>query len=249
MKYRIRSKISYLLKARHRKGHGIHSPFLFLLITKVLENTGFFSAYPKLEAAEEHVRGMVSMLDVESWREPVSTLSGIAVRMKPNEHLLSSRFNRLLFRLVDDFSPGQISFCGNTFGVTLLALAVADSRIPIAAIVPNHHHRSFCMRVAEEFDAPNVAVMERGSLADSDFLVVQYPEDATSCDLILTQVLGNPSFAGVVVVCGIHSSRETEEVWNNFKGLDRVRVSLDLFEIGIFICKNGLQKEDFVVRF
>jgi hypothetical protein len=214
-----------------------------------MENDGFFSAYPKLAASEQHVRGMLSILNEESWQEPVATPNGIPVRMKRADHLLPTHFNRLLFRLVNEFSPGRISFFGNTFGVTLLALAVADSRIPVNAILPNHRFRSFCMRVVEEFGAPNVVVSERGSVTDADFLVVQLPEDAATCDLVLAQVIGNPSFAGVVVVGGIHTSRELEAVWSHFKEMDQVRIALDLFDIGIFICKKGLQKEEFVVRF
>jgi hypothetical protein len=249
MNYRIRSKISYLFKARHRRGHGIHSPFLFRFVTEVMENDGFFSAYPKLAAAEQHVRGMLSILNEKSWQVPVTTPKGTPVRLKRSDHLLSPPFNRLLFRLVNEFSPSRISFFGNTFGVTLLALAIADSRIPLAAIVPNHSYRSFSLRVVEEFGAPNVEVREWGSVTDADFLVVQLPEDAATCDHILAQVLGNPAFAGVVVVCGIHTSRELESVWNNYKEMDRVRIALDLFDVGIFICKKGLQKEEFVVRF
>ena len=56
MKYCTRKWIAYLFTARHREGHGIHSPFLFRLITEVIENKGNFSAWPMLAAAEENVR-------------------------------------------------------------------------------------------------------------------------------------------------------------------------------------------------
>ena len=48
---------------------------------------------------------------------------------------------------------------------------------------------------------------------------------------------------------GIHVSEKMEETWIRHRINPSVRISLDLFEIGIFICKKGLQKEDFVVRF
>jgi len=54
---------------------------------------------------------------------------------------------------------------------------------------------------------------------------------------------------GVIVVCGIHASDRMEDVWMKHKKDPLIRVALDLFEIGIFICRKGLQKEGFVVRF
>jgi len=249
MNHRICSKISYLFNARHHKGHGIHSPFLFRLITKVVEEEGFFSAYPMLAAAEENVWSMVRLLDKEFWQEPKVLTMGKSMPLCRPKHHLSPRFNRLLFRLVNDFSPQQIAFSGNSFGVSLLALALADSRIPIDAIVPDYRYRSFCQRLVEEYAVSNVAVKEIGIVNAADFLVLLYPEDAVYCEGLLAEVLGQPDFRGVVVVCGIHASSEMESVWHSYKQIQQVRIALDLFEIGIFICKSGLQKEEFVVRF
>ena len=71
-----------MFRARHRKGHGIHSPFLFRLITEVMENKGHFSVYPVLKDAAVNVRNMIRILDVESYR-----------RMNPDttDHLLDRK--------------------------------------------------------------------------------------------------------------------------------------------------------------
>jgi hypothetical protein len=61
--------------------------------------------------------------------------------------------------------------------------------------------------------------------------------------------LVDPDYNGVIVVCGIHTSAAMEDVWNRHKKDQVVRVALDLFEIGLLICRKGLQKEEFVVRF
>ena len=249
MNYRIRSKISYLFHARHRKGHGIHSPFLFRLITNVIEDNGTYSAYPLLSAAEEHVRSMLKILDQEYWQEPAVLKIERRIPLNRHQHLLPPRFNRLLFRLVNEFSPQQISFFGNTFGVSLLALALADSRIPLVAVIPDYRYRSFCQRLVDEYNLTNIGVTEIGRVDSADFLVIQHPEDPVHCERILAKIVGQPDFCGVVVVCGIHASREMEAVWNSYKQIQSIRVSLDLFETGILICKKGLQKEEFVVRF
>ena len=249
MKYRTRKKIVYFFKARHRKGHGIHSPFLFRLITQVMENRGHFSAYPLLNAMEENVRNTLRILDMESYHQEGLAEFGLNFNDIKKLHLLPVRFDRLLFRLVNDCTPKDIAFYGSTFGVTLLALALADRRIMLKAQVENDHYRSFCRRLAEVYEVDNIQLAVTGSVVASDFIVVQNPLDPSYCDHILEQILNEPTYTGVVVLCGIHTSAKMEAVWIRYKIDPVVRISLDLFEMGIFICKKGLQKEDFVVRF
>jgi len=249
MNYRFRSKIIYLFRARHRKGHGIHSPFLFRLITSVIENDGFFSAYKLLDAAEENVENMLSILDVDNREDCSAACNGNFVPLIPRLHALPRRFNKLLFRLVNDFGPQKISFHGNTFGVTLLALALADSRIKLEAQLANRQARSFCRRLVEVYEMNNIIVNEIDAETDSDFVVVQNPQDPKACHRILARILDQTELDAVVILCGIHTSKEMEAVWDSYRMMQQTRISLDLFEIGIYICKKGLQKEDFVVRF
>ena len=186
---------------------------------------------------------------MESYRHPCAAGQSFNSGFIKKLHLLPDRFDRLLFRLVNEFSPRTISFCGSTFGITLLALALADRRIKLEAQVENSHYRSFCRSLIEAYEVGNIDVTVAGDVTASDFVVVQNPLDPPDCIRILTQILVGPEYHGVVVLCGIHISEEMEAVWEMCKRDQTVRISLDLFEIGILICKKGLQKEDFVLGF
>ena len=244
MNYHLIKRISYFFEARHSKGHGIHSPFLFRLITQVVENDGYFSAYPLLKAAGENVLNMLRILDVEHFKQKECGKNELK-----RCHRLPSRYDRLLLRLVSDFRPREIAFYGNTFGVTLLALALADSRINVEAQVENDHFRSFCRRLAEIYEVGNITITETGKTGPADFVVIQNPLDPERCYRILKAIFSPPDFQGIVVVCGIHTSHAMESVWAGYKSNPAVRVSLDMFEIGLFICQEALQKEEFVLRF
>jgi hypothetical protein len=249
MRYVTRRKWNYLFNARHRKGHGIHSPFLFRLITEVIENKGHFSVYPLLKGAQVNVRDMIRILDVESYRQLNLTAKGFRPRWDWKQHLLPERFDRLLFRLVKEFQPRNSSFYGSTFGTTLLAVALADRRRMLAAQVENEHFRSFCRRLVEEYEVQNIDLTGEGTVVASDFAVVMNPTDPDNCDAILAQIFAGKDFQGVAILCGLHTSAEMEAVWNRHQSNPVVKVTLDLFEIGIFICREGLQKEAFVLRF
>ncbi len=249
MKFSIRAKISYLLKARHRKGHGIHSPFLFRLITKVIENRGNFSAYPMLKAADENVRNMLKILDMKSFQQQENSNRIDNTRKSKELHLLPARFDRLIFRLVNEFRPRDLAFYGTTFGVTLLAMALADRRLKLDAQVENDHYRSFCRRLADVYEVDTIRISEKGKIAAADFVVIQNPLDPDYCQMVLSTILGASDYSGVVIVCGIHATANMKALWIKNKSNPVISVTLDLFNIGIFICRKGLQKEEFVIRF
>lgn len=196
-----------------------------------------------------NVLNMLRILDMESYQQRCIPSDGFKPKFIRKLHLLPARFDRLLFRLVNEFRPESISFFGSTFGITLLGLALADRRIKLDAQVENHHYRSFCRRLAEVYEVENVNLSGCGNMEVSDFVVVQDPLDPVNCNTVITKILDQKDYDGIVVLCGIHASEKMEDVWIRHKSNLSVRISLDLFEIGIFICKKGLQKEDFVLRF
>lgn len=249
MKYRTRQRISYFLKARHKGGHGIHSPFLFRLVTEVIENKGYFSAYSVLRSAGENVRNMLRILDMRNFLPAPGSCCSFSARELKSMHLLPERFDLLLFRLVNEFSPTVISFHGSTFGTTLLALAMADSRIQVKAHLVNDHYLSFCRRLAEVYDVHSISFSGNQEVDNLEFVVIQHPADPPSCVRIVSGILDAESFAGVIVLCGLHTTPEMTAIWENSKKSPVVRITLDLYEIGILICRKGLQKEDFILRY
>ena len=89
-------------KIRHRKGFGVHSPFAYNLITKVIEETYSYYAYQQIEEVW-HTR-VCNQLTQDDFQ-----------RRKP----VSEKYGRLLFRMVNRFRPDIIfeygSCCLNFF--------------------------------------------------------------------------------------------------------------------------------------
>jgi hypothetical protein len=117
------------------------------------------------------------------------------------------------------------------------------------AQINNDHFRSFCRRLADVYEVENIQLTETGMAGEAEFVVIQHPLDPGYCDKILMSVFKMPDYQGVVILCGIHTSPEMEALWTSYKNNTAIRVTLDLLDIGIFICRRELQKEDFVLRF
>ncbi|MCE1197606.1 MAG: hypothetical protein LWW85_01450 [Marinilabiliales bacterium] len=249
MQYRSRRKFNHWLTARHKGGHGIHSPFLFRLITTVIENKGHYSAYPILDSARQNIENMLKMLDVRQFFGDSSLDRSIGGSGLKQLHLLPAKFDRLIFRLVNEFQPDDLVFVGSGFGTTPLAMALADSRKPVTVLVGNHHFRSFCDRLFELYDLPNLKLSGFKPVPASPFVVIQYPCDPPTCVAFLDFLRQEDDYHGTIILSGIHASPEMERIWDQCRSSEKVRISLDLFELGLLICWKGLQKEHFVLRF
>ena len=78
-------------KIRHRKGFGVHSPFAYNLITKVIEETYSYYAYQQIEEVW-HTR-VCNQLTQDDFQ-----------RRKP----VSKKYGHLLFRMVNRFRPNMV---------------------------------------------------------------------------------------------------------------------------------------------
>ncbi len=236
MEYRTKRWIRYWFKAGYRKGHGIHSPFLYHLISAVIWNDGFFSAYPKIESAELFLNKLLS-----SERDS---------QLKKNRRTdLPVSLGKLVFRLVNEFQPGRIFSYGPTNGINLLFLSLADSRIKVFARDTDITNKPVCYKLLNRFGMNNVLIGDTIFSGQSNFKLVNLPDNPCRVKEIFADQIVNHGDDDVLIVRGIHQSAEMESVWCDFIKKEEVRVSLDLFEIGIVLMRPMLQKEDFILRF
>jgi len=59
--------INYYFTSSNGKGHGMHSPFVFDFITKVLNDKAVYPAYEKVEALRDQLLSDNTVLEVENF--------------------------------------------------------------------------------------------------------------------------------------------------------------------------------------
>ena len=253
MKFRTLSRLIYLKRAQHRRGHGIHSPFLFRLVTSVIEDRGRLPEYKefkKLNSTALHL--------LEEFSDPLFTkiydqfnlpLSKSRKLYKKLE--LPLRYGKVVFRLIRYFHPKSIINYSPTLGVNLAVMAMADNRTPVFQVINNPEYIPFIEELLKDSATSNIHFLPEHSEppVPPEFKIFNYPDQPELLRSILRECLTRHGDNDVLIIRGIHESKEMEEIWQEMIDFESVRVSLDVFEIGIVLFRKGLQKENFIHRF
>ena len=253
MKFRTISRFQYLKRARHRRGHGIHSPFLFRLITTVIEGKRNNPEYRNFKQLKKEAIGLIKgSISPElanlfaNYNLPVSKSRKLFRKLE-----LPLRYSKVVFRLVQYFQPTNILYYGPTLGVNLAVVIMANNKSHLYYIEDDIIYQRFISELNNKSNIIEINnITEDQILPDkAEFSLINYPFDPIRSRKILQNRIDLHGPDDVVVIRGIHESKEMESVWMDLKVSTEVRVSLDLFEIGIFLFRKGLQKEDFILKF
>lgn len=130
---------------------------------------------------------------------------------------------KLLYRFVVYFKPSTVFFADNE-----------DCIIPsiFSKVVPN----------AEIIDIKDAAEPRQADM----ILVDAARHNAAG---YLERLMPNIHDDTVLIFSGIHRTQNTKQIWEPVKTNERVRVTIDLFYIGLVFFKPGMSKEDFRVRY
>lgn len=259
--FQVKRYITYLWKARHWKGFGIHSPFVFDLVANVMREPYPYYDFQKITAWRQAVmrsNEKVSLTDLGAGSVVAKTKTR-RVADVVRYGSIPQKYGELLFRLVRRFNPDTILELGTSAGISSLYLALPNRMAGfitmegcpnMASIAANTFERFNLNQVKlvnEPFNEALPKVLEHMNKVDFVFFDGDHREEPTLnyFNLCLEKAHNNTIF----VFDDIHWSPGMERAWNTVVAHPRVTVSIDLFRLGILFFRRECQKEHFVVRF
>jgi predicted O-methyltransferase YrrM len=255
----------YYLNAKSK--HGVHSPFVFDLVTRVFEDK---EVYPEYKDVERIRMGMLSsrlVTEVKDYgagaegKKPVyeKRVSEIAAKSsKP------ARWGKLLYRLCRYFQFRNMLELGTSLGISssyqaLGALSVSgDIRFttiegsPALAALAAVNHEELKIKdhvriVTGNFDDVLKEVVDSYESLDYVFIDGNHRKEPTL--RYFDQVLQKCHNDTVLVFDDIYWSSEMAEAWESIRQHPQVTVTVDLFYLGLVFLRKEQAKENFVIRF
>lgn len=254
--------LKYYVTASNGKGHGMHSPFVFDFITKVLNDDRNFYAYQSIENVRELLLIDKRELDIEDFGagSRVKKTNTRAVCAIADSSLKPKKFGQLLFRIVDRYSPDNILELGTSLGITTAYLASAKKNAAVitmegagaVAALAKQNFKKLQLdnieMVEGNFDETLSDVMKRTKKLDLAFIDGNHRLEPTV--RYFKELLPAVHEYSVLIFDDIHWSKEMEQAWETIKEDPSVTLSIDLFFIGlVFFRKEQKVKQHFTVRF
>lgn len=258
--YQVFSYIKYKLTSKHRKGYGIHSPFLFGFINNILLEKAPFYSFEKIEAWRKSL--YISKVPINktdygagsSYKKELSTISEISKKSS-----IPSKYGKLLFKIANRYNATNILELGTSLGISTLYLSLHNSNAKVTTIEGCPNLSQFAKDSFTELGIKNITQIT----GKFDDVLPKTLKDNDSFDLIFfdgnhtkeatlsyfKQCLPKAKNDSIFIFDDIYWSKEMTEAWQEIYTHPSVTLSIDIFRFGIIFFRKESQKEHFIIRF
>lgn len=207
-----------------RKGHGVHSPYVYNFIIRVIEEKAQYYAYPQIEEQYSRVKN-----DKQTRPMPL-------------------KYSKLLYRIANRIKPQQILECGTDYGISTIAMQLAGSSAKITTIEQNKNIATYLKGAIEKPYAQ--ALQEYYSNGSRPELIyISKQDSADDYKTIYKHLTANMNESSVIVISGIRKTKQTYTQFTKFASNNIIKVTIDLYDVAILVASPKLNKQTFKVWF
>ena len=267
MLFQVAAHIKFLLKSTNQ--HGVHSPFVFDLVTKCFYDKTDYPEYQVLKSYREqfsHNHEIIEITDFGAGSRVMNSNKRVISKMAKIAGITPKRAE-LLYRLVNYFQPYVVLELGTLLGLSTSALHLGNSNASIIslegckntlAVTKEHFQTTFSKDVFEHVSFINTEFDSFLEEADLSFLTERkedyslvyfdgnHSKEATLRYLV--KLLPTITEKTIWVFDDIHWSKDMEGAWDYIKELPEVTVTIDTFEWGLVFFRKEQAKQHFTIR-
>ncbi len=256
----LKSYINFIWNSKNE--HGVHSPFVFDLVTKCFYDKTKYPEYSTLKKYRNSLLANKNTIEVTDFgagsrvfKSNTRQISKIAETAG-----ITPKNAKLLFRIVNYFQPKTILEIGTSLGLATSALSLGNKSSKIITLegCPNTMAVAEKMFQVSSFKLPsnnvNFITTEftsflnnlKPQIFDLIYFDGNHSEKATLeyFELLLPTITND----SVWIFDDIHWSEEMENAWEIIKNHPKVKVTIDTFQWGIVFFRAEQEKEHFVIN-
>lgn len=221
-----RATLRLLYKIRHHKGHGIHSPFIFELITKVIEEKTPYYKY----------------IDIQEY-----------IDNNPHLNEKVTKYNKLAFRLTNYFDAENILEIGAGEGINTLFLTAPSKKIKCTCIETNTNKSLLASKLYLGW-SQNIELYTNKDLSfingKYDCIYINLKNYTSFTEESLHYLLKRTTYEKTcVIINGIRTNKKCQMLWISLDRIENRTAKLDLFHLGIIFFDQKLYKWNYQISF
>jgi predicted O-methyltransferase YrrM len=256
--FAIKSYIKFLWDSKNQ--HGVHSPFVFDLVTKCFYDKTSKPEYRQLRNYRNELLQNKSSIEVtdfgagsrvfKSNKRPISKIAQTAG--------ISPKRAELLFRISRYFQPDSILEIGTSLGLATSALSLGNPKAAITTLEGCSETARMAQENFQKFQLQNIQLqvtefstyLKNHHPSTNNHQLIYFDgnhsKEATLhyFELLLPTITNET----VWIFDDIHWSTAMTEAWETIKKHPKVKVTIDTFQWGLVFFRSEQEKEHFTIR-
>ncbi|OUS02043.1 methyltransferase [Flavobacteriales bacterium 33_180_T64] len=254
--FQIIEYLKFLFKSTNQ--HGVHSPFVYNLVTKCFYDHTKYPEYSKLSNYRTALLNNKQTIEVTDFGSGSRVFKSNSRAIKAIAKMAGTSKKRaqLLFRVVNYFKPKHTIELGTSLGIATQAMALGHSNNIIISAEGCPNISTIAKQQLDDFNIKNVTI-EIGEfetilpkLKDRNYDLIffdgNHNKDATlNYFNTLIETSHNDS---IFIFDDIHWSKDMVNAWETIKTHPKVTVTIDTFFWGFVFFRKEQVKENFYIR-
>ncbi|MFO0356919.1 MAG: O-methyltransferase [Sphingobacteriaceae bacterium] len=255
--WQIKHYIKHWFTAK-RKGHGVHSPFVYALVENVFSNTFQFYSFNNLTKTRKQLQLNDAELEVTDLGAGSKKFSSNKRKISDiAKHGISSKKqSEVYFKLINYLKCETIIELGTSIGLNTLYMHAAAPNSKIYTLEGSSQIAHFAKRLFEEKKAEGIQLIEGAfkntlpvlleQIKQFDLLYIDGDHTYLSTKHYFELALNKKHANSVIIFDDIYWSEEMTKCWEEIKQHPDVKLSIDCFYFGMVFFKDEFkQKEHF----
>lgn len=243
----------------NKRGHGVHSPFVYKLVKEVIDDKDQYYVFQDIESLRAKLlltNQEITVTDLGAGSRTTSankrSISAIAKSaLKPKKQA------QLLFRIANYFQPKNSIELGTSFGLSSLYLSQWSSKNKLTTIEGCPNIAKVAQLNFEKLKAKNITslvgdfnqhlptLLKQLKTVDLIYFDGNHTEEATLA--YFEQCIPFINNESIFIFDDIYWSIGMTNAWQKIKADKRVKVTVDTYYFGLVFFRKEQPKEDFTV--
>ena len=254
--FQIIAYIQFLLRSTNQ--HGVHSPFVYNLVTQCFYDKTNYPNYKALKTYRKTLLDNTDRISIQDFGSGSRVFSSNKRSISAMAKHSGSSLKRaqLLYRIARYFKPQTTLELGTSLGIATQALALGHPNNHITSIEGCPNTSAFAQQQLSKIQPNNIAVIT------GDFDTVLPKLQAPQYDLIFIdghhnkaatlryfeQLLNKAHNDTLFIFDDIYWSKDMQSAWQQITAHPKVTVTIDTFNWGIVSLRKEQAKENFTIR-
>jgi predicted O-methyltransferase YrrM len=247
----------FLHKCQAINRHGLHSPFVYELNTKILNRKRNFACFDSLEENRNKLLSDQISLEVEDLGagSRISKNNKRTIQTIAKNALAPASQAQAIFKIIEHFKPNNILELGTSLGLTTCYMAEANRKSTIYTIEGS---KAIALKAQQLFDSRNLNNI-KSLIGNFDDVLPLLLNEISTIDLAyidgnhryeatkryVETILNKCNQDSIIILDDIYWSKEMTKAWVELKSDMRFSISIDYYHFGVLFLQKRMTKEDF----